>query len=52
MPGGPEGALGMGPDGMPPVMNGELYCLLSVLDISSLVLYCTMFSEVLGYVKI
>ena len=24
MPGGPEGALGMGPDGMPPVMNGEL----------------------------
>ena len=52
MPGGPEGALGMGPDGMPPVMNGELYCLLSVLDINSLVLYCTMFSEVLGYMKI
>ena len=23
MPGGPEGALGMGPDGMPPVMNGK-----------------------------
>ena len=34
MPGGPEGALGMGPDGMPPVMNGELYSVLSLLNIT------------------